>query len=92
MLITSLTGNTAKKKLFKSFGVIPQVVVLVFVCGCLLVSRLIARHIIFEFLLFAKMSAIFYILFLLSDRVGGFISFLLLLLLFVCCCFYLSAT
>ena len=40
----------------KSSGEIP-LVVLVFTGACLLVSRLMARHVSFEFLLFAKMLA-----------------------------------
>ena len=53
-LITLLA--TLQKWLFKSFGEIP-LVVLVFAGACLLVSRLIARHVSFEFLLFVNMSA-----------------------------------
>ena len=51
-----------QKWLFKSPGEIP-LVLLVFAGACLLVSRLIARHVSFEFLLFVKMSAIFFIFF-----------------------------
>ena len=54
VLITLLA--TLQKWLFKSFGEIP-LVVLVFAGACLLVSRLIACHVSFEFLLFVKMSA-----------------------------------
>ena len=54
VLITLLA--TLQKWLFKSFGEI-SLVVLVFAGACLLVSRLIARHVSFEFLLFVKMSA-----------------------------------
>ena len=54
VLITLLA--TLQKWLFKSSGEIP-LEVLVFAGRCLLVSRLIVRHVSFEFLLFAKMSA-----------------------------------
>ena len=48
---------TLQKWLFKSSGEIP-LVVLLFAGRCLLVRhRLIVRHVSFEFLLFAKMSA-----------------------------------
>ena len=60
VLITLLA--TLQKWLFKSSGKI-QLVVLVFARACLLVSRLIARHASFEFLLFAKISAIFVVVF-----------------------------
>ena len=53
VLITLLA--TLQKWWFKSSGEIP-LVVLVFAGGCLLVSRLIARHLSFEFLLCAKVS------------------------------------
>ena len=46
---------TLQKWLFKSCGEIP-LVVLVFGGGSFLVSRLIALHVPFEFLLFSKMS------------------------------------
>ena len=52
-LITLLA--TLQKWLFTSSGEIP-LVVLVFAGGCLLVRRLIARHVSFEFLLCAKVS------------------------------------
>ena len=65
--MNQFTGNAAKngclshlatlqKWLFKSCGEIP-LVMLVFAGGSFLVSRLIARHVPFEILLFAKMSA-----------------------------------
>ena len=54
VLITLLA--TLQKWLFKLCGEIP-LVVLVFAGACLLVSRLIARHVSFEYLPFAKMSA-----------------------------------
>ena len=54
VLITLLA--TLQKWLFKSSGEIPPAV-LVFAGACLLLSRLIARHVSFEFLLFVKMSA-----------------------------------
>ena len=54
VLITLLA--TMQKWLFKLSGEIP-LVVLVFAGACLLVSRLIARQVSFEFLLFIKMSA-----------------------------------
>ena len=54
VLITLLA--TLQKWLFKPSGKIP-LVVLVFAGACLLVSRLIACHVSFEFLLFVKMSA-----------------------------------
>ena len=72
VLITLLA--TLQKWLFKSFGEIP-LVVLVFAGACLLVSRLIARHVSFEFLLFVKMSAEkLVVVFLVSDHVDDFIS------------------
>ena len=62
--VTSLLGEISVlitllatlQKWFKSSGKIP-LVVLIFAGGCLLVSRLIARYVPFEFLPFAKMSA-----------------------------------
>ena len=51
------TGNTAK--MVKSSGEIP-LVVLVFAGASLLVSRLIVRHVSFEFLVFVKMSSFFF--------------------------------
>ena len=54
VLITLL--SILQNWLFKSSGEIPLVVV-VFARACLLVSRLIARHVSFEFLLSVKMSA-----------------------------------
>ena len=71
VLITLLA--TLQTWLFKSFGEIP-LVVLVFAGACLLVSRLIARHVSFEFLLFVKMSAKKCIFFKVSDHVDDFIS------------------
>ena len=81
VLITLLA--TLQKWLFKSSGEIP-LVVLVFAGACLLVSRLIARHVSFEFLLFVKMSAkslffcfLFFLVFFsffVSDHADDFIS------------------
>ena len=71
VLITLLA--TLQKCLFKSSGEIP-LVVLVFAGACLLVSRLIARHVSFEFLLFVKMSAKKVCFCLVSDHVDDFIS------------------
>ena len=73
VLITLLA--TLQKWLFKLSGEIP-LVVLVFAGACLLVRRLTARHVSFEFLLFVKMSAKKYcfFFFLVSDHVDDFIS------------------
>ena len=71
VLITLLA--TLQKWLFNSFGEIP-LVVLVFAGACLLVSRLIARHVSFEFLLFVKMSAKKCSFLCVSDHVDDFIS------------------
>ena len=70
VLITLLA--ILQKWLFKSFGEI-SLVVLVFAGAFLLVSRLIARHVSFEFLLFVKMSAK-KCFFEFPDHVGDFIS------------------
>ena len=70
VLITLLA--TLQKWLFKLSGEIP-LVVLVFAGACLLVSRLIARHVSFEFLLFTKMLAKKVVVFLVSDHVDFFV-------------------
>ena len=72
VLITLLA--TLQKWLFKSSGEIP-LVVLVFAGACFLVSRLIARHVSFEFLLFVKMPAfVVVVVVVVSDHVDDFIS------------------
>ena len=72
VLITLLA--TLQKWLFTSSGEIP-LVVLVFAGGCLLVSRLIARHVSFESLPIAKMSPLFFhfFFFKVSDHVDFFV-------------------